>query len=137
MSTGSTRITGSIAAVIVVVLIIAFGIYRAASSHDVSEVPGKDVDSVEKDTAYKSAVDRKVRQDGKRPPDKRLREGAERIETYSRAQTAAAHALQRVEKELADAQDEETRQRLMKKKELIQKAMANVEDRGEQEDFVR
>ena len=135
MNNNSRRITGIIAAVIVVALIIAFGIYRAASSHDASEVTG--AESIEKNTSYKSAVDRKVRQDGKRPSDKRLREGAERIETYSRAQTAAAHALQRVEKELAEAQDEETRQRLMKKKELIQKAMANVEDRGEQEDFVR
>ena len=63
---------------------------------------------------------------GPRPKNTRLREGAKQIEDYGEAVEIARKSLTRVEKELSEAQDEDSIERLKRKRELIEKSIERL-----------
>jgi len=122
----SRKVVLSIVAVVLVVAGVV-GLYLLLGDPEDGdkgiERPGKPL----VDDARRREVEKKR---GPRPESGRLPEGVHQVEDTGRALTMAQEALERVDKELAQATDDETRARLEKKKELVEKAIRDLSERA-------
>ena len=82
-------------------------------------------DQADYEARHRGAVESR----GERPDTSRLREGAERVEDAAAARSVAQDALARVEAELASANTDAARTNLERKRELIEQALARIDER--------
>lgn len=111
--------------IVVVVLVVAgvVGLYLLLGDPEDGDEGIERQDEPLVDDARRREVEKKR---GPRPESGRLPEGVHQVEDTGRALTMAQEALERVDKELAQATDDETRARLEKKKELVEKQMNSL-----------